>query len=1068
MEFVPLLCCLTIKTFVSMTLSTLSRLTAILACIVLSVVARSVHGQAAPQIYSFEPKKGNFYTTMIIKGKNFSNYERVLIGGNMPASTNLVSDSVFEIFIGDGASGAVTVIGKYGTASMDGFTFIPPPTLMSFSPAGGGRGDTIFLKGVGFQNGAIPNVTFGDVDALKFAVTSDSSIWAIVGDGASGDIAVYSDIFWHTDLGPFEYRGPLIERFSPTSGGAGTVVTIRGKWLTGVNAVSFGGVPAASVNVLSDSVLTATVGAGGRGDIVVSSSGGHSSLPGFNIAYLQQFEPAAASTYDTVLLHGNNFTGVNAVSFDGVPAASFSVLSDSLLSAVVGFGGSGAIKIVRASDSMELDGFTYVPYQPKISSFANSVVTLGTPVTIRGRHFRGVQTVRFGGTPVASFTIVSDSVIAAVADNGSTGYVFVGNPVASDSMAGLTFKLYRPTIEAVSPAGAVVGSSVVLTGYGFSKTLAANAVAFGTIQAVVLKGSDSSLTVVVPPGASTDYISVNRDRLTGFSPKPFQVLLPGGVSQFRLDDPLRLRVTGRNPVKMVSADFDGDGKVDIASIYEYTFPAATDFLSVWRNTSADTAIHFGPEQQVPLGTTNYSGMDIAVADMDGDRKPDIVLVSRADDRLIILKNTSTTGSIAFERMDIDANTLYDPLDTSVGALAAKDFDGDGRVDIAISNPTHDGYYQNRCRISPWLNITTDSVIRLNQQREYHFDGTFTISSTDLNNDGLPDLAMTEGTFASWATRVRGLRNISSPRILGFQAGPVAGTTSTDWYSEPVFGDLDNDNKTDMITADGRDSSISIFRNISRQGDSILFEAARKVSLPGDAVSALANDYNGDGYADILALSNDAGKGIVWFLKNKGGGGFAFDTVRLFTLPAMANRLLTTDLDNDGKPDLLVSLQNDSIAVFKNHSGLVLLCPGGTTVLKSDVSGGTYQWQVSSNKGVSFSAISNGGNYSGAGSAALTIIGAPSSFSGNRYRCVVDGANGSAYTIRMENRWVGAVDQFWTNPANWSCGVLPDINSDVVIGSGTVVLTSNASVNRLTVLPGVNFVVNAGVVLTVME
>ena len=63
-------------------------------------------------------------------------------------------------------------------------------------------------------------------------------------------------------------------------------------------------------------------------------------------------------------------------------------------------------------------------------------------------------------------------------------------------------------------------------------------------------------------------------------------------------------------------------------------------------------------------------------------------------------------------------------------------------------------------------------------------------------------------------------------------------------------------------------------------------------------------------------------------------------------------------------------------------------------------------------------------------------------------------------------WTGAVSTAWENPGNWSCGVLPDANSDVVINSGTAVLNSNTTIRSFTVNQGVNFTVNPGYTLTI--
>lgn len=58
-------------------------------------------------------------------------------------------------------------------------------------------------------------------------------------------------------------------------------------------------------------------------------------------------------------------------------------------------------------------------------------------------------------------------------------------------------------------------------------------------------------------------------------------------------------------------------------------------------------------------------------------------------------------------------------------------------------------------------------------------------------------------------------------------------------------------------------------------------------------------------------------------------------------------------------------------------------------------------------------------------------------------------------------WIGMVSTAWENPANWSCGTLPDANTDVIINSGTVVLNSNTSIRSFTVNPNVSFTITPG-------
>jgi hypothetical protein len=71
---------------------------------------------------------------------------------------------------------------------MAGFTFLPAPTITSFTPASGSAGTSITITGTNFA-GAIA-VNFGGVAATSFTVNSATSITAVVGTGASGNVIV--------------------------------------------------------------------------------------------------------------------------------------------------------------------------------------------------------------------------------------------------------------------------------------------------------------------------------------------------------------------------------------------------------------------------------------------------------------------------------------------------------------------------------------------------------------------------------------------------------------------------------------------------------------------------------------------------------------------------------------------------------------------------------------------------------------------------------------------------------------------------------------------------------------
>lgn len=146
----------------------------------------------------------------------------------------------------------------------------------------------------------------------------------------------------------------------------------------------------------------------------------------------------------------------------------------------------------------------------------------------------------------------------------------------------------------------------------------------------------------------------------------------------------------------------------------------------------------------------------------------------------------------------------------------------------------------------------------------------------------------------------------------------------------------------------------------------------------------------------------------------------------------------------------------------------MLCPGGVnTTLLSNSIGNTYQWQV--NPGTGFYNLSEGPNYTGSATYLLSLNNIPSSWYGYQYRCEISGGNfySSTFTLQFTDTWTGAGGTSeWENAANWSCGTVPDANTDVIINSGTVVLNSNTSCRSISVSNAASFTINAGFNLNV--
>ncbi|MEO6723261.1 MAG: metallophosphoesterase family protein [Ferruginibacter sp.] len=146
--------------------------------------------------------------------------------------------------------------------------------------------------------------------------------------------------------------------------------------------------------------------------------------------------------------------------------------------------------------------------------------------------------------------------------------------------------------------------------------------------------------------------------------------------------------------------------------------------------------------------------------------------------------------------------------------------------------------------------------------------------------------------------------------------------------------------------------------------------------------------------------------------------------------------------------------------------IISLCPPSASIsLSATATGSSYQWQL--NTGSGFTNITDNANYSGTNTATLQLINLPSAWYGYKYRIVISGYYiNKTFQIKFSNTWTGTAGSAWEDVANWSCGVLPDANTDVIINSGNVIVNSNATCRSITVKSGANFTISPGFVLDI--
>ncbi|MFE3548019.1 beta strand repeat-containing protein [Streptomyces kronopolitis] len=511
---------------------------------------------APPAVLSVSPTSGatGGGTVVTVNGTGFTGATAVRFGATQGTAVTVVSDTQITVTSPPGTGTVqVTVTTPAGTSNQFvtfGYTATPAPVLSALSPNTGpaSGGTVVTLSGTGFTGATA--VRFGSVSA-SFTVVSSTQIAATAPAG-SGTAQVTVTTPGGTSNGlPYTYTAvsaPVLSSVSPNTGPAagGTVVTLSGTGLAGATAVRFGSV-SASFTVVSSTQITAVAPAGtGTVQVTVTTPGGTSNGVAFTYVsvaapVLSSVSPSSGSSSGgtAVTLTGSGLTNASAVRFGSTPATSFTVVSDTVITAVAP-AGTGTVQVTVTTPGGTSNGvpFTYISVAaPVLSSVSPSSGSSagGTAVTLTGSGLTNASAVRFGSTPATSFTVVSDTVITAVAPPGSgTVQVTVTTPGGTSNGLSYTY-VVAPTLTAVNPNQGPTsgGNTVTLTGTNLTGT---TAVAFGTTPAVsftvvsptqitaVAPASVAgvvSITVTGPGGTSTlpnSYFFVNAPVLTAVTP----------------------------------------------------------------------------------------------------------------------------------------------------------------------------------------------------------------------------------------------------------------------------------------------------------------------------------------------------------------------------------------------------------------------------------------------------------------------------------------------------------------------------------------------------------------------
>lgn len=549
----------------------------------------------------------------------------------------------------------------------------------------------------------------------------------------------------------------------------------------------------------------------------------------YGVASPTTYYPASGSEGTLVIIYGSNLSMVTGVSFGGKPAASFTIVSGSQITAVVGTGATGTITLNQSYGRIPVGEFKYNPPSavppPVIQTISPAAGSTGTTVTITGSGFGpniAQNNVLFGTVPATLQSASSGQIICTVPVGASLCNIQVlnkGNGLLAESPS--TFNIpFADSAKNFTPNSFIEGVTVN-KGSG---------IPWG------LKGSDID-------GDGKPDLVVNMSIRQGDSIVVYRNTTLGGQLTFapRVSVGYTYYITdGRFHIN----DMDGDGRPDIV------IPTNQSWVKVLRNISKPGLISFEHEYAIPTGSGTQ---ETVTADLDNDGKNDIAVTSFEEHLISVARNTSVPGALSF-----GATQSFNATDPVKG-LAAGDLDGDGYKDLiaypqTTTPPGSIILFRNRSSrgaisFDPYIRVSVPGI---------SFQGS-TIIITDYDKDGKQDIVICNDTYICI------LRNNSTPGNFSF-ASPVLMAVPSGNVFQGCVANFSGSDKPDIIVGNaGGYRRLNLAKNTSLPGaakiDSLVYGPGG-ISTAVFAQAVAAGDFDGDGKPDLAATSLYDGTPVI--------------------------------------------------------------------------------------------------------------------------------------------------------------------------------------------------------------
>ncbi|MET0647682.1 MAG: Calx-beta domain-containing protein [Pyrinomonadaceae bacterium] len=386
---------------------------------------------------------------------------------------------------------------------------------------------------------------------------------------------------------------------------------------------------------------------------------------------------------------------------------------------------------------------------------------------------------------------------------------------------------------------------------------------------------------------AADFDGDGKTDLAGASPSPAGVIVLKGDGAGAFSSPRNF--VSRSTLTLAAVDFDGDGRVDIGSV-------GGGLVTVLLNEGGGA---FGSSPFIPSTTQQFGARPgvFATGDFNGDGKtdfavaPTIFTVDLANSAYVSVILGDGAGGQTFM-----PDVRY-PNGSRITSVAAADFNSDGKLDLAVLTASF--FHRVNVHLGDGTGKFADPII--NNVNPSGFT-PLNMLVYDHNSDGKPDVVVTnQGSFNAVIMYGDGAGNLIRTKI----TPDVDGT--------PAVADFNKDGHPDLAYSNYKGSSAAVFIN---GGPGQIFNLGPAVELSvGSRVSTiLVGDFDGDTNQDVLAVVppffnfdgtvNFPGGRLVFF-KGNGAGGFTKGAVSETNMHP-SQWAAAGDFDGDGRLDVAVS------------------------------------------------------------------------------------------------------------------------------------------------------------------